>query len=140
MQRAIIEWECQQHLNRVTSLTDQQNWEALAQCYTVDGVLARPSDPANPVVGREAILASFRSRPPRTTAHLLGNSVFEIVSDSQVQAVSRVWLISGPQGTDTLPVVSDSQILIGTFVDQLSYIDGQWFTARREGSIEVKYA
>jgi hypothetical protein len=34
MQQSTIQWECQQLLNRITSLTDQRDWEALAMCYT----------------------------------------------------------------------------------------------------------
>jgi hypothetical protein len=139
LQRAAIQWECQQHLNKVTNLTDQRAWEQLAMCYTEDAVLARPSDPNNPIVGRDAILASFKARPPRTTAHLLGNSTFEISEPTQVKVISRVWLASGPKGETEVTVTSDSQLLIGTFVDQLVFFDGEWFTQRRDGSIELKF-
>ncbi len=139
VQRAVIQWECQQHLNRVSLLTDRQDWEGLALCYTEDGVLARPSDPDNPIVGRGDILASFRARPPRTTAHLLGNSVFEIVEPALVKVVSRVWLVSAPKGEADGAAISDSPLLAGTFVDELIHDGDQWLTARRDGSVEVKF-
>ncbi len=139
VRRAVIQWECQQHLNKVSLLTDRQDWEGLALCYTVDGVLARPSDPQHPIVGRDAILTSLSARPPRTTAHLLGNSVFEIVTVDFVKAVSRVWLVSGPKQETDSPVSSDSQLLAGTFVDELVWDGDQWLTSRRDGSVEVKF-
>lgn len=46
---ALIQWECQQLLNRVTLLTDNADWQVLVQCYTEDALLARPSDPNNPI-------------------------------------------------------------------------------------------
>jgi hypothetical protein len=139
MQQSIIQWECQQLLNRMTTLTDQRDWEALAMCYTEDAVLARPSDPDNPIVGRDAILTSLKARPLRATAHLVGNSVFDIVTPEKVEVVSRVWLVSGPVDDNSLPVISDSPIIIGTFTDQLVWVDGTWLNSRRMGSIELKH-
>jgi hypothetical protein len=139
LQRAVIQWECQQHLNKVTSLTDQQDWKQLANCYSEDAILARPSDPDNPIVGRDAILASFKTRPPRTTSHLLGNSIFEIVEPALVKVVSRVWLVAGPPAEAGKAVIADSQLLAGTFIDQLVLVDDRWFTSLRNGSIELKY-
>jgi hypothetical protein len=139
IQRAVIQWECQQHLNKVTNLTDQQDWERLAYCYSEDAVLARPSDPDNPIVGRDAILDSFRARPPRTTSHLLGNSVFKIIEPALVKVISRVWLVSGPPAEAQNAVIAGNQLLAGTFIDQLVLVDDRWFTSRRDGSIELKY-
>jgi hypothetical protein len=139
IQRAVIQWECQQHLNKISLLTDRQDWEALAMCYTEDGVLARPSDPRHPIVGRDAILASFKARPPRSTAHLLGNSVFDLVEADFVRVVSRVWLVSGPQSETHGAVISDSQLLAGTFIDELVHDGDRWLTSRRDGSVELKF-
>ncbi len=140
IQQAIIQMECQQHLNRVTSLTDRADWEALADCYTEDAVLARPSDPNNPIVGKDAILASFKNRPPRITAHLLGNTVFDIVEPTKVTATSRVWLVAGPVPEGDAPALSEGPILVGTFTDYLVWKDGRWLTNRRDGSIELKHS
>jgi hypothetical protein len=139
LRQAVIQWECQQHLNKVIRLTDQQEWERLAMCYTEDAVLARPSDPNHPIVGREAILASFRARPPRITAHILGNSVFELVKPGIIKVVSSVWLVSGLKTEADMPVKADSEMLVGTFKDQLVSVEGNWLISRRDGSIELKY-
>lgn len=133
-----IQWECQQFLNRVTMLMDSGQWEALAACYTEDGVLFRPSDPDNGVEGRAAILASFQARPPRTSCHLLANCVFEVKAADRVEANSRVWLVAG-DAAPTYPVKADSKLLIGSFRDELMLVDGEWFIRRREGGIELAY-
>ena len=137
-QYSVIEWECQQLLNRVTNLIDARQWEALIDCYLEDGVLFRPSDPDNGIVGREAILQSMKARPPGTTCHLLANSEFDVLNERNVVARSRVWLASGPAETNG-PVQARPPMLIGSFVDTLVYRADRWLIAERKGSIELAF-
>jgi len=132
------QWECQQLLNRITMLTDDCDWEQLANCYTEDGILFRPSDPNNGVQGRENILNSFKQRPPRRTCHVLANSVFTHNSETEIIAKSRVWLVSGEYEEDKM-VGADSKLLVGTFTDTLVHQGDEWFIACRKGSIELAY-
>jgi ketosteroid isomerase-like protein len=138
IKQAVIQWECQQLLNLMTNLMDQQQWQALALCYTEDAILSRPSDPNNPIRGRQAILESLIARPPRTSGHSIVNSVFTITAQDEVTAVSRVWLISGPVD-ETSPVVANTPLLIGSFTDQIKRQGNQWLVAHRDGSIEMKF-
>lgn len=138
IEQAVIGWECQQLLNRMTNLMDQQQWQALALCYTEDAILSRPSDPNNPIRGRQAILESLIARPPRTSGHSIVNSVFTITSENEVSAESRVWLISGP-ANEASPVVANTPLLIGSFTDQIKRQGNQWLVAQRDGSIEIKF-
>lgn len=138
IENAVIQWECQQLLNRMTILMDQQQWQALANCYTQDAVLSRPSDPDNPICGRQAILKSLTARPPRTSAHMIVNSVFTIISREYLRANSRVWLISGPADASS-PVIANSPLLIGSFTDHIKRLENQWLVAQRDGSIEMKF-
>lgn len=135
---AIIQLECQQLLNRISLLTDHQDWQALALCYTQDAVLTRPSEPEKPIRGREEILASLQARSPRSTAHLNSGAVFTLIGCDEVHSVSRVWLLSGPPPIDAKPVVADGKLLIGTFTDILARQDGHWLIAQRQGSIEIQ--
>ena len=137
-QIAMIQTECQQFLHRATLLIDQCRWQELACCYTEDGVLFRPSDSKNGIVGKQTILESFLERPPRTTYHLLSNMVIDVTSCDQVTVHSRGWLISG-EASEELPVKADNKLLAGSFVDTLVRIDDQWFIKCRKGSIELKY-
>jgi ketosteroid isomerase-like protein len=136
-QIATIQVECQQFINKVATLMDSAQWQELANCYTEDGVLFRPSDPDNGVQGRDAILASFRARPPRASCHLIANSVFEVQAADKVIAHSRVWLISGE--TSAQLVIANNKLLVGSFIDQLVYVDNKWLIQRRHGSIELQY-
>jgi hypothetical protein len=138
IEQAVIQWECQQLLNRMTNLMDQQQWQALALCYTEDAVLSRPSDPNNPIHGRQATLESLIARAPRTSGHSIVNSVFTIISKDEVIAESRVWLISGP-ASEISPVVANTPLLVGSFTDRIKRQGNQWLVAQRDGSIEIKF-
>lgn len=69
---------CEQVIRQFALLNDRHDHEGLAALFTADGVFARPSAPELPVHGREAILHSFRARPPRTTCHLMLNTLVSI--------------------------------------------------------------
>ncbi|WP_417320257.1 nuclear transport factor 2 family protein [Emcibacter sp.] len=138
-ERRAIEWDCQQLLNRVTRLLDEGRWQELADCYTEDAVLARPSDPENPFRGRAEILKSLEARPPRVSCHLLSNCLFDIKEPDLVHAHSRVLLMSAEPGEDA-PLQTNTPILVGSFSDQLAKIDGRWLIRKRQGSVDIKYA
>ncbi|WP_321397047.1 nuclear transport factor 2 family protein [Emcibacter sp.] len=136
-ERRSIEWDCQQLLNRVTNLLDQGRWQELADCYTEDAVLARPSDPDNPFRGREAILKSLLARPPRATCHMLVNSLFEVKSPTLVHAYSRVLLMSAEAGTEP-PLQTSAPLLVGSFSDELEKTGDRWLIKKRQGTVDIK--
>jgi hypothetical protein len=138
-QKAIIQLQCQQLLNRVTLLTDDEQWLELSNCYTEDAELFRPSDSSNSIKGRNNILASFQERPPRTSCHMLANTYCNVISANKVIAKSRVWLITG-EASDTFPVKANSKLMIGSFTDTLVRVDDEWLIKIRKGGIELKYS
>lgn len=138
-EKAVIQQECQQLLHRVTMLLDNGDWQALANCYAEDAVLYRPSDADHGITGRAAIYDSFCNRPPRTSCHIIANTVFEVMTANQVVAESRVWLVTGA-ASETMPVKADSQLMIGSFTDTLVRVEDQWLIQSRKGSIELKYS
>ena len=138
-EKATIQLECQQLLNRATMLLDNGQWQELANCYTDDAVLFRPSDSGNGIEGRAAIYESFYTRPSRTSCHILANSVCEVITKEKVVANSRVWLVTGEAG-DTFPVKADSKLMIGSFEDILVRIGDEWLIQLRRGGIELKYS
>jgi len=135
--QSVIKQECQALLNRAMLLTDQCDWKVLADCYTEDGTLYRPSDSTNAIVGKEAIYKAFCSRADKATSHIIANSIFDIVSETSVKATSRVWLLTGNKSEGSA-VSSGSKLLAGSFVDDLVYQDGQWLIKFRKGSINLK--
>ena len=134
----LIEWHCEQLLRRAAQLLDRADWDAYIECFCQEAVLARPSDPDNPILGKEAILESLLARPPRLTCHLLANTVYDIVSGFQVIARSRVLLVSGENSFER-PAVAHADLRVGSFTGRLRKVDDQWKIAERQGSIELKY-
>ncbi len=121
-QRRAIEWECTRLVNLYANLNDAANWEALADLYTLDGSLARPSAPDVLIRGRRAILAALRARPPRTTRHVCANLVVEVETPSAAHGESAMLLFSGPGAP-----------LVGSFHDRFALTGEGWRFAERRG-------
>ena len=128
--------DCTQLVYRAMHHTDAARWEDLIALYAENGKLARPTDPDNPIVGRVNILASLRARPPLTTRHLISNVVVEVQSETAAHITSTVVRFSGPVKT-MLPTRAD-KILVGTFVDEVALIDGEWRFVSRGGSMGLE--
>jgi hypothetical protein len=122
-QRQSIEWECTRLINLYALLNDEARWEAVAELYSADGVMARPSAPDKPVVGREAILAAFQARPPRTTRHVCANIVIEVERPGSALGRSAMLLFTDAEGPP----------LIGGFDDRFVLTEQGWRFAERRG-------
>jgi ketosteroid isomerase-like protein len=118
-----IEWAVERQIRRFAMLNDAHDHDALAAMFTEDGSFARPSDPDNPIVGRDAIRASFRDRPKRVSRHVMANTLCEMVADGEVRAHSYVVLHMA------------DKTLVGDFVDRLVLRDGVWLFAERRGTL-----
>jgi len=57
--------------------------------------MARPSAPDKPAIGRETILAGFKSRPARAARHIVTNIVVDIESETEARAQSIIVLYQG---------------------------------------------
>ncbi|HEY5413152.1 MAG TPA: nuclear transport factor 2 family protein [Caulobacteraceae bacterium] len=136
-ERAVIEWRCQQLVNRFALLNDACDYDALAQTFTEDGVFARPTLPDQPMIGRQVILEQFRKRPPRTIRHLMANVVITAESSERASGVCYMILYSGPASAegDKGPPKADGPALIGAFHDTFVKQEGEWLFARRNGSL-----
>lgn len=140
LETMLLEWQCQKLVTRSINLLDQRRWQELAQCYTLDGVLYRPSAPTDKIEGREAILNSFTARPSKETCHALSNMEVTVHNPTSATVSSRVVLFSGEQTADIeTMVVAKANVFIGRFVDQLKKVEGEWLIAKRQGSIELNY-
>jgi hypothetical protein len=137
-ERFAAEWACERLIRRFAQLNDAGAYEELASLFTEDGSFARPTDPDNPVVGRQAILDFFRSRPKRTTRHLMTNIVVDVEDDAATaRAVSYVTLYTGPAGGTQPPVAADPVQLVGAFHDKLVRTEQGWRFAERRGSVTL---
>lgn len=122
--RRAIEADCARLINRYANLNDAGDWAAVAALYTVDGIMTRPTAPEAPIVGREAILAAFLARPPRTTRHLCGNILIDVEDDRSARGESAMLLFTGSAAP-----------LVGSFHDRFALTAEGWRFAERRGSI-----
>ena len=133
-----ISRSCEALVYRAAKYTDQRSWEELAALFAEQGKLARPSDPANPIVGRAAILASLLSRPPGTTRHLLSNVLVDVHSAESAHISSVVTLFSGAARSPPLPAKVE-KVLIGNLEDDVVLAPKGWVFLSRGGSLALDW-
>ncbi|NIJ99999.1 nuclear transport factor 2 family protein [Xanthomonas cannabis] len=126
---------CEQLIRRFALYNDRHDHEALAALFTDDGVFARPSAPDAPVRGREAILQAFRARPPRTTCHLMLNTLVSVQSSTMAHAHSNVLLYTASQTSAPPPFAVQSPALLGSFDDVLVFEQERWLFKQRLGAL-----
>ena len=136
-ERQIIEWECRQLALRFTAMSDRQEWQAACALLTEDAVFARPTDPDNPLVGREQIQAAFEARPAeRVTRHICTNLVMTARSEMQVSGHLYALLYTGDRSDDeTGIIVADDKQLVGEFEDDYVRTEHGWRIAKRVGKL-----
>ncbi|MGE3247201.1 MAG: hypothetical protein AB7J19_12825, partial [Beijerinckiaceae bacterium] len=78
------------------------------------------------------------SRPPRITNHMLANTWFEGYTGTEMQARSRVLLLSGSPA-EKLPAPAEGKLIIGEFSDTLRKAGGQWLIAERKGRLDLAF-
>jgi hypothetical protein len=96
LDRMLIEHRCARLVKQFFQFNDQGRFEELVALFTPDGRHARPTDPTNPLVGREAILAAMKARAPRTTRHILSNVLVTVESPDTASSECYVVLYTGP--------------------------------------------
>jgi hypothetical protein len=124
-ERRAIEWDCTQLIYRYANLGDAGRWEEVAALYTEDGLMARPSAPDTPIVGRDAILASFLARPARAAQHLCANIVIDVDSPTAARAYSGIALYTA----------KETHPLLGYYRDKLVRTDAGWRFCERRGGL-----
>ena len=123
-ERLAIEHACSRLIALYANYNDEGLWDDVAALYSEDGIMARPSAPDDHIVGREAILASFKARPARASRHLCTNIVIDVVSPVEASGKSAVALF--------LP---DKAPKLGWFHDRFVKRDDEWLFSQRLGSL-----
>lgn len=137
-ERQQVEQACIRLINHYANLNDAQDWEAVAQLYTEDAHFMRPSG-GDPVIGRAAILASFKARPPRAQRHVIANTVVDAEGPATARAFSAILLFQGdvaPEGE--LPVMSANSPLVGWFRDLIALTPDGWRFKKRVGGLDFR--
>jgi len=136
-ERRAIETDVTRLIHEYVWANDAQDWDKCASLYTEDAVFRRPSG-GDPVVGREAILASFTARPPRAQRHVMANTLVDVVSESEATVKSVIVLYMGDAAEDGLPVQDPKSPLIGTFEDRVVKTADGWRFAERTGGLDFR--
>jgi hypothetical protein len=137
LERMLAEWECTKLINRFGAANDGRDFDALAELLAEEASYARPTDPDKPIVGRDAVVESFRARPAtRITRHLFSNIVVTVESATEASSVCQIVLYAGA-AAETGVAKSDPP-LVGAFEDRFVKRDGRWLFLSRKGSLALK--
>jgi hypothetical protein len=127
----------EQHIARLITqfglLNDSGDWAGVAAMFTQDARFVRPAG-GDPVIGRDAIRASFESRPPRKSCHLITNIVVDVLTADEASSRSTLLLYAAPAGATE----ATSPALIGGFRDRLVHTADGWIFAERTGFLDLK--
>jgi SnoaL-like domain len=140
LERLVIADTCRDLIHRYAYLNDERRFQELVALFAEDGIYCRPSAPADQIVGREAILDAYLSRPAGTaTFHICSDVVVDVDSATRARARSRMVLFSGARGADgSNPGLAEMKPpLVGTFRDELTLTKEGWRFARRVGSLWI---
>lgn len=135
LDRLVAEAEITRLITRYAMLNDDGDFAGVAAMFVEDARFTRPSG-GDPVVGAEAIRASYEGRPPRLSRHLITNIVVDLVSEYEATARSTMVLYTAPSG-DT-PAVANTPALLGGFRDRLVRTADGWRFAERIGYLDLK--
>lgn len=131
--RLVAEQEIARLITRFALLNDAGDWDAVAATFVEDGRFVRPAG-GDPVVGRAAIHASFASRPPRVSRHLITNIIVDVNSPDEATSRCAMLLYTAPAGE----TVATSPALIGGFRDRLVREADGWCFAERVGFLDLR--
>lgn len=135
-ERRAIEWDCTRLISLYANRTDRRAWEEVAALYTEDGLMARPTAPDDPIIGRQALLTAFRARPPRVTRHVCADIVVTVESARAASAESVVLIFTGePDPAGGLPSRDAGPPMVGEFHDRLVLTNEGWRFSERRGRL-----
>lgn len=124
--RLLDERACERLVLDYAALNDAGDWDAVAALYVPEGRMSRPTAPDAFIEGREAILAAFRARPPRTTRHICANIRVTLEDDATARIASQILLFTA----------ADQAPLVGSYADICVKTADGWRFAERRGSLD----
>jgi hypothetical protein len=129
-----IQRTCTELISRYAYLNDERRFEELAALFTEDALLVRPSAPDRAILGRDAILASFRKRAADTmTFHVCSDILIEVQGADRAQGKSRILLLSALRPVDGSTPQAGAP-MPGVFIDRFALTEDGWKFAERRGS------
>ena len=140
IEKLLIANACRDLICRYAYLNDERDFDALAKLFTPEALFYRPSAPDIPIIGRDAILKSFKARPTDVaTFHICSDILIEVRDAEHASARSRILLLSGNrQVAGGIPDPAGIKPpLPGTFRDELVLTAHGWKFQKRAGSLWV---
>jgi 3-phenylpropionate/cinnamic acid dioxygenase small subunit len=133
LDRLLAEHDIARLVTRFAWLNDEADWDAVAAMFTADGRFVRPAG-GDAIVGRDAIRASFASRPPRVSRHLITNILVDVTTADEATSQCAMLLTTAAAGE----TVAASPALVGGFRDKLVLAPDGWRFAERVGFLDLK--
>ena len=134
VERHIAEAACRDVVRRAAMKLDANDLDGFASMFTRDAVVSRPGK--EPLRGIEALVESYRSRPPgHMTRHLVAGSVVDLRAPDEAHAISNVLLWTAVPDSAPGPFGrrAQSRQVVGEFEDTLRLCsDGLWRIAHRQ--------
>ncbi|HTQ36093.1 MAG TPA: nuclear transport factor 2 family protein [Steroidobacteraceae bacterium] len=142
IERLEIERACERIVHGYVRALDLGDMHAAADFFAERGTFARPMNPDQLIVGREAIRASLLTRPAALlTRHLTTGVMIEVESHDAARGVSCLTMISTtPAEGAKPPHLSSGPVWFGEMRDRFVREDGAWKFLERRGSIQLKFA
>jgi len=139
-ERRAIEQDCEKLALKSMMLNDAHEWDALSNLFTENAGFARPTDPDNPLEGRDAIRAAFKARPAnRLTCHLCTSVIVDVIDADHARGRTTLTLITGDTANaaanPAMGVVADHKKFIGFMEDDYVRTADGWRIEKRLGRI-----
>lgn len=136
-ERLAIEAHCTKLCHAFANHGDRNDFSALAQLFTADGSMSRPSVPDMEIIGRQAIIDAFGKRPALLIRHIVTNVQIDVISTDQAQGFSLVLWLSAEHSDAPLPLTA-GPMQIGEFRDIYLRTAEGWKFRERKGKLLLK--
>lgn len=137
LEQIAIEWQCEKLGRQFANYSDQDNFSALVELFTEDGIYIRPSVPDVEIKGRETLYDAFLQRPPLVIKHIVSNCVIEVISATAAKGHSYIMYIAAPKTGEPLPLTA-GPFHLGEFNDDYVLSADGWKIKRRQGLLLLK--
>lgn len=136
-ERQAIEWECSKLCQAFANYGDRNDFVALANLFTPDGSMSRPSLPDVDIKGRQTIIDAFGKRPALVIRHIVTNVQIEVLSESEARGFSLVLWLSAPASDAALPLLA-GPMQVGEFRDVYVKTSEGWRFKERKGQLSLR--
>lgn len=132
-----IEWACEKLGRLFANYSDQNEFKALVNLFTEEGVYQRPSVPDVEIKGREVLLAEFLKRPPLVIKHIVTNCVIDVISATEATGFSTIIYLAAEKTDEALPLIA-GPLNIGEFRDEYVLTEQGWKIKHRRGILLLR--